>query len=113
MLLKPWNDTNNQTFEKIPDSSYYKIEEGFPIPTCTRKMMEEVYWKNLNDQYLSLAIGQENVENGEQKFRNTNVENIYKTEDKMYEIDTQIDNIEKSLSIVQSELEKFEAMSEE
>lgn len=84
-LLKPWNDIDNQTFEKIPDSSYYKIEEGFPIPTCTRKMMEEVYWKNINDRYLSLATGSENFKF---KFRNTNEENIYKTEDKMYELDT-------------------------
>lgn len=84
-LLKPWNDTENQTFEKIPDSSYYKIEEGFPIPTCTKKMMEEVYWKNINDQYLSLATGSENFKF---KFRNTNEELIYKTEDKMYELDT-------------------------
>ena len=89
-LLKPWNDTENQTFEKIPNSSYYKIEDGFPIPTCTRKMMEEIYFKNINDQYLSLATGSENFKF---KFRNTNEEQIYKTEDKMYDLDTQIDNI--------------------
>ena len=96
-LLKPWNDTENQTFEKIPDSSYYRIENGFPIPTCTRKMMEEIYHRNLNDQYLSLAIGTENFKF---KFRNTNEEQIYKTEDKMYELDTQIDNIQKSQAII-------------
>jgi len=56
-------------------------------------MMEEIYYKNLNDQYLSLAIGTENFKF---KFRNTNEEQIYKTEDKMYELDTQIDNILKS-----------------
>jgi len=78
-LLKAWNDTENQTFEKVADSSYYKIDEGFPIPTCTIKMTEEVYFKNLNDAYLSLATGSEN-----KRFRNTNEEKIYTTEDKMY-----------------------------
>ena len=52
-LLKPWNDTENlqtnQSFEKIPDSSYYRIEEGFPIPTCTMKMLDPIYYENLND----------------------------------------------------------------
>lgn len=84
-LLRPWSDAENQTFEKIPDSSYYKIDEGFPIPTCTRKMMEEIYWSNINDQYLSLATGSENFKF---KFRNTNEEQIYRTEDRMYEIDS-------------------------
>jgi hypothetical protein len=96
-LLKPWNDIENQTFERLPDSSYYRIEDGFPIPTCTRKMMDPVYHENINDQYLSLATGSENFKF---KFRNTNEEGIYKTEDKMYELDTQIDNIERSLSVV-------------
>lgn len=109
-LLKPWNDTENQTFEKIPDSSYYKIEEGFPIPTCTRKMMDSIYWSNINDQYLSLATGSENFKF---KFRNTNEELIYKTEDKMYELDTQIDNIKKSYKIVNDLYVKFEELSED
>ena len=39
----------NQTFERLPDSSYYRISDGFPIPTCTRKMMEEIYHNNIND----------------------------------------------------------------
>ena len=82
-LLKPWNDTENPTFEKITGSSYYRIEEGFPIPNCSTKMKDKVYWGNLNDQYLSLATGSEN-----QKFRNTNEEIIYKTEDKLYQFDT-------------------------
>ena len=72
----------------MADSSYYKIDEGFPIPTCTVKMTQAVYYNNLNDAYLSLATGSEN-----KKFRNTNEEKIYTTEDKMYEYDTQIDNI--------------------
>lgn len=73
-------------------------------------MMEEIYWKNINDQYLSLATGSENFKF---KFRNTNEENIYKTEDKMYELDTQIDNIQKSLQIVTDQCDYFETLSEE
>ena len=84
-LLKPWNDTENQKYEKIPNSSYYRIGEEFPIPTCTRKQLEEVYFKNINDQYLSLATGSENFKF---KFRNTNEDSIYKNEDKLYEFDT-------------------------
>lgn len=69
-LIRPWNDLENQPFEKIsPDSSYYKIDDRdgeFPIPTCTAKMEDEVYWKNLNDYYLSLATGSEKAENNQQ-----------------------------------------------
>ena len=54
------------------------------------RQQDEVYFNNLNDRYLSLAMGSEN-----QKFRNQNEDLIYKTEDKMYLIDTQIDTIEK------------------
>ena len=94
-LLKAWNDTENTTFEKVADSSYYKIDDAFPIPTCTMKMSDPVYYSNLNDVYLSLATGSEN-----KKFRNTNEDKIYTIEDKMYEYDTQIDNIQKSYNIV-------------
>lgn len=82
-LLKAWNDTENTTFEKVADSSYYRIDEAFPIPTCTTKMSDPVYHENLNDLYLSLATGSEN-----KKFRNTNEDKIYSIEDKMYEYDT-------------------------
>lgn len=109
-ILKPWNDTENQTFEKIPDSSYYKIEEGFPIPTCTRKMMFDVYLSNINDQYLSLATGSENFKF---KFRNTYEELIYKTEDKIYELDSQIDNITKSYSIVSDQCALFDLLPDD
>jgi hypothetical protein len=105
-LLKAWNDTENTTFEKVPDSSYYKIDEAFPIPTCTMKMSNEVYFSNLNDLYLSLATGSEN-----KKFRNTNEDKIYANEDKMYEVDTQIDNIHKSYNIVCEQVEIFETLS--
>lgn len=59
-LLKPWNDHENQTFEKIPGSSYFKIDDDFPIPTCSAKMIDQIYHSNINDRYLSLAIGTEN-----------------------------------------------------
>jgi hypothetical protein len=67
----------------VQDSSYYKIEEGFPIPTCTMKMTDPVYFNNVNDKYLSLATGSENL-----KIRNTNEEILIRTEDKMYIFDT-------------------------
>jgi len=56
-----------------------------------------------------LATGSENFKF---KFRNHNEENIYKAEDKLYEIDTQIDNIEKSLKIISKECEYFDTLSE-
>jgi len=108
-LLKPWNDHENQTFEKIPDSSYFKIDDDFPIPTCSRKMMEEIYHKNINDRYLSLAIGTENFKF---KFRNLNEENVYKAEDNLYVCETQIDNIRRSYKIVNQILKEFNALSE-
>ena len=58
-------------------------------------MNDEVYWKNLNDHYICVSTGSEN-----KNCRNLNVENIYKAEDKLYEFDMQIDNIAKSLKIM-------------
>ena len=81
--MKAWNDAENQTIEKLPDSSYYRIEEGFPIPICTKKMTNQVYFLNINDKYLSLATGSEN-----KKFRNDNEQKIYQAEEKMYELDS-------------------------
>ena len=81
--MKPWNDHENQTLPET-NSSYYRIEEGFPIPTCTGKMMEPLFYENINDRYLSLAIGTENFKF---KFRNVNEENMYKAEDQLYEYD--------------------------
>ena len=108
-LLKPWNDHENQTFEKIPDSSYFKIDDDFPIPTCSAKMIDEVYHKNINDRYLSLAIGTENFKF---RFRNQNEENVYKAEDNLFVCETQIDNIKRSYRIVSQILVEFNAMSE-
>ena len=65
-----------------------------------------MYFKNLNDAYLSLATGSEN-----KRFRNTNEEKIYSTEDKMYEYDTQIDNIRKSHDIVVRQCEIFDRLT--
>ena len=50
-LLKPMNDPENlqtESFKKIPDSSYYHIEDDYPISYCTAMMEDEVYHKNLN-----------------------------------------------------------------
>jgi len=61
------------------------IEEDFPVPTCTGKQIDPIYFLNINDRYLSLATGSENFKF---KFRNINEENIYKAEDKLYEVDS-------------------------
>jgi hypothetical protein len=47
------------------------------------KMTDPVYFNNVNDKYLSLATGSENL-----KIRNTNEEILIRTEDKMYMFDT-------------------------
>jgi len=33
-LLKTWNDTENQNFLKVQSSSYFRINETFPLPSC-------------------------------------------------------------------------------
>lgn len=75
--MNPWNDLDNQAFEKIPDSSYYKIEDEFPIPTCTGKMLNPIFQKNINDRYLSLATGSEKTENSKFAFKNNYEEKIF------------------------------------
>lgn len=72
--------------------------------------MEDVYYKNLNDRYLSLALGTENYKF---KFRNINEENVYKAEDKLYEHDTQIDNTRRSYKVVNKILKQYEELSEQ
>ena len=96
-LLRQWNDLdNNQLFDKIsPTQSYYKISEAFPLPTCTAKLREDLYKDNLNDKYL--AIGTERAENTtNHKIQNIFSEKLFHNEDKLYEKDTQIDNIKKT-----------------
>lgn len=46
------------------------------------------------------------------KFKNVNQDIIYKAEDRLYEMDTQIDNIKKSLKIVSDECATFDSLSE-
>ena len=70
--------------------------------------MHEVYYKNLNDNYISVSTGSEN-----KNYRNTNVENIYKAEDKLYEFDMQIDSIDKSLRVLNQQIDRFDSMAEE
>jgi histone deacetylase complex regulatory component SIN3 len=56
-----------------------------------------------------LATGSEDNKG---KFPNPNLEHIFKTEDKMFELDTQIDNIEKSLKIIVELCTSFDTQSE-
>jgi hypothetical protein len=72
-------------------------------------MMDALYKDNLNDQYLSMATGTEDFKF---KFRNHNQEIIYKVEDRLYELDTQIDNYQRSLKIITDECSKFESLDE-
>ena len=109
-ILKPWNDIENQRYEKIPGSSYYKIDKEFRLPICSGKenpKNREFYKKLLNDDYLSLATGSENYKF---KVRNLNEEIIYKTEDDMFKIDFQIDMFEKCLKVIQEQIAVYEEL---
>jgi hypothetical protein len=37
-ILRPWNDLENQTFQKLAGSSYLKMNKDFPLPICTQKI---------------------------------------------------------------------------
>jgi hypothetical protein len=94
-ILKPWNDLENQKFEKIVGFSYYKIGPHFQLPVCSAKMDPKngkFYRQYLNDEYLSLSMGSENFKF---KVRNLNEDLIFRNEDNMYKFDTQIDMFEK------------------
>jgi hypothetical protein len=94
-ILRPWNDLENQKFEKIHDSSYYKIDANFPLPICSAKMDPKnagQYAPFLNERYLSLSMGSENFKF---KIRNINEDMIFKNEDDMYKLDQQIEMFEK------------------
>lgn len=87
-ILRPWNDLENQRFEKIQDSSYYKIDKNFPLPICSAKIdpkHDGFYQGFLNDKYLSLSMGSESYKF---KLRNVNEDMIFKNEDEMYKLDT-------------------------
>lgn len=104
-MLKSWNDIEGYNFERVPEQSYFKVDDSFPNPICSKKMTNPVYHQNLNDKYICISTGSEN-----KNCRNTNVENIYKAEDKLYEFDMQIDNIARSLQILGQEIKVFEAL---
>jgi histone deacetylase complex regulatory component SIN3 len=107
-ILKPWNDLENQKFEKIHDSSYYKIDHQFPLPICSAKLdpIHKGFYKGLlNDDYLSLAMGSENFKF---KDRNINENLIFKNEDEMYKLDTQIEMFEKCYSIIENEIKIYD-----
>ena len=107
-LLKPWNDLENQTFERVGESSYFKIDENHPNPLCTKKMLHSVFYLNVNDKYKSFSTGSEN-----KNYRNTNEESMYKNEDKLFEFDMIIDNLQKCYDISLSEIEDFDHLEEE
>jgi len=99
-ILRPWNDLEHQTFQKLAGSSYLKMNKDFPLPICTQKINPEhngFYPKLLNDYYLSLATGSENYKF---KVRNVNEDMIFKNEDDMYKIFQQIDLFEACLVII-------------
>lgn len=107
-ILKPWNDLENQKFEKIPDSSYYKIGKEFHLPICTAKLdpkNNKHYQDVLNERYLSLSMGSENFKC---KIRNGNEDLIFKNEDEMYKLDTQIEMFRKCQDVVEQEIENYD-----
>mmetsp|Transcript_28671 Transcript_28671/g.43291 ORF Transcript_28671/g.43291 Transcript_28671/m.43291 type:complete len:459 (+) Transcript_28671:1713-3089(+) len=109
-ILRPWNDLENQEFSKVPNSSYFKMHETFPLPICSQKINPKHgghYLKILNDRYLSLATGSESYQF---KVKNINEDMIFKNEDDMYKMDQQIDLYERCLSIVQKEIAYFQGL---
>lgn len=111
-ILRPWNDLENQKFEKIQDSSYYRIEDDFPLPICTAKLDPShgpFYAQFLNENYLSLSMGSENFKF---KIRNINEDMIFKNEDEMYKLDTQIEMFEKCQGIIEEEIKVFDELTE-
>ena len=94
-ILKPWNDLENQKFEKIPGSSYYKIGPNFQLPVCSAKLDPKngmFFRQYLNEEYLSLSMGSESFKF---KVRNLNEDLIFRNEDNMYKLDMQIEMFEK------------------
>jgi len=109
-ILRPWNDLENQRFEKIQDSSYYKLDKDFPLPVCTAKLHPShgaFYQQFLNERYLSLSMGSENFKF---KIRNVNEDLMFKNEDEMYKLDTQIEMFQKCLNVVQEEITRFDEL---
>lgn len=110
-ILRPWNDLENQRFEKIHDSSYYRIDKHFPLPICSAKLdpKHDGFYKGfLNDKYLSLSLGSESYKF---KMRNANEDAIFKNEDDMYKLDTQIENFRKCLDILNAEIARYQDLS--
>lgn len=59
----------------------------------------------MNERYLSLSMGSENFKF---KVRNANEDAIFKNEDDMYKLDTQIEMFEKCESIIDSEIMRYD-----
>ena len=91
-ILKPWNDLENQKFTKIHDD--------LPLPICSAKVNPKnnsFYRDLLNDKYLSLSKGSENFKF---KVRNIHEDLIFKNEDDMYKLDSQIEMFRKCIEIL-------------
>ena len=111
-ILRPWNDLENQQFHKIYGSSYFKLNPNFPLPICSEKLNPQndgFYKQFLNEKYLSLSMGSENFKF---KMRNANEDLIFRNEDDMYRLDTQIEMFERCLVIMQEEINKYDELAE-
>jgi len=78
------------------------------VPVCTAKHRRDdggFYQSFLNDRYLSLSMGSENFKF---KVRNINEDLIFKNEDEMYKLDSQIEMYEKCLRLMQQELKNYD-----
>lgn len=110
-ILKPWNDLENQKFDKITGSSYYKIGAEFRLPICSAKLKPQNkghYRDVLNERYLSLSMGSENFKG---KIRHGNEDLIFKNEDEMYRYETQIETFRKCLEVIEKEIEILSQLS--
>ena len=110
-ILKPWNDLENQKFEKIQDSSYYKIGQQFHLPICSAKMNPEHnnhYRGALNERNLSLSMYSEHFKC---KVRNGHEDLIFKNEDEMYKLATQIEMFQKCRDVVEVEIQEYDLLS--
>lgn len=63
------------------------------------------YQNELNEGYLSLSMGSENFKS---KSRNINEEFIFKNEDEMYKLDTQIEMFRKCQDIIEVEIVNYD-----
>ena len=66
------------------------------------------YQNALNERYLSLSMYSENFKC---KIRNGNEDLIFKNEDEMYKLDTQIEMFQKCRDVVEVEIQNYDQLS--